>query len=80
MDACYYVLQGPLWCPVVKNPPCDAGALGSIPCCRTKIPHAAGQLSPHAKAREKPAHSAMKNPSAATKTWCSQKEIEKNML
>ena len=32
--------------PVVKNPPSSAGDLGSIPGRGTKIPHAAGQLSP----------------------------------
>ena len=32
--------------PVVKNPPSSAGDVGSIPGQGTKIPHAAGQLSP----------------------------------
>ena len=32
--------------PVVKNLPTYAGDSGSIPGWRTKIPHAAGQLSP----------------------------------
>ena len=32
--------------PVVKNPPSSAGDAGSIPGQGTKIPHAAGQLSP----------------------------------
>ena len=32
--------------PVVKNPPSNAGDTGSIPGWGTKIPHAAGQLSP----------------------------------
>ena len=32
--------------PVVKNPPYNAGDAGSIPGQGTKIPHAAGQLSP----------------------------------
>ena len=31
--------------PVVKNLPCNAGDVGSIPGQGTKIPHAAGQLS-----------------------------------
>ena len=31
--------------PVVKNLPCNAGDAGLIPGQRTKIPHAAGQLS-----------------------------------
>ena len=35
--------------PVVKNPPCNAG---SIPGRGTKIPHAAGQLSPRAATTE----------------------------
>ena len=33
---------------MVKNPPSNAGDVGSIPGRGTKIPHAAGQLSPHA--------------------------------
>ena len=32
--------------PVVKNPPSSEGDVGSIPGWGTKIPHAAGQLSP----------------------------------
>ena len=31
--------------PVIKNPSCNAGDVGSIPCWRTKIPHAEEQLS-----------------------------------
>ena len=38
--------------PVVKNPPYSAGDAGSIPGQGTKIPHAAGQLSPHATTTE----------------------------
>ena len=34
--------------PVVKNPPSNAGDVDSIPGRGTKIPHAAGQLSPRA--------------------------------
>ena len=34
--------------PVVKNPPSNSGDTGSIPSWGTKIPHAAGQLSPRA--------------------------------
>ena len=41
--------------PVVKNPPSNAGDVGSIPGRGTKIPHATGQLSPRA-ATTKPAH------------------------
>ena len=33
---------------MVKNPPSDAGDVGSIPSWGTKIPHATGQLSPRA--------------------------------
>ena len=32
--------------PVVKNPPSNAGDMGSAPGQGTKIPHATGQLSP----------------------------------
>ena len=38
---------------VVKNPPYKAGDVGSIPGQGTKIPHAAGQLSPCATTRER---------------------------
>ena len=38
--------------PVVKNPPSNAGYVGSIPGWGTKIPHAEGQLSLHATTRE----------------------------
>ena len=37
-----------------KNPPSNAGDAGLIPGWGTKIPHAKGQLSPHATTREKP--------------------------
>ena len=33
---------------MIKNPPSNAGYTGSIPGLETKIPHAVGQLSPHA--------------------------------
>ena len=39
-------------CPVVKNPPSNAGDMGSIPNQGNKIPHAVGYLSPHATATE----------------------------
>ena len=38
--------------PVVKNPPSNAGDMGSIPGQGTKIPHAAGQLSQRARTTE----------------------------
>ena len=38
--------------PVVKNPPYNARDMGSIPGWGTRIPHAAGQLSPHTTATE----------------------------
>ena len=31
---------------MVKNSPWNAGSVGLIPGCETKIPHAMGQLSP----------------------------------
>ena len=37
---------------MVKNPPSNAGDAGSIPGRGTKIPHAAGQLSPRAATTE----------------------------
>ena len=42
--------------PVVKNPSCNAGDTGSIPGRGTKIPHAAGQLSPCATTWEPKCH------------------------
>ena len=38
--------------PVVKNQPCNAGDVGSIPSQETKIPRAVEQLNPHATTRE----------------------------
>ena len=38
--------------PVVKNTPSNVGDAGSIPGQETKIPHVAGQLSPHAATTE----------------------------
>ena len=40
--------------PVVRNPPSNAGDEGLIPGGGSKIPHAAGQLSPRTATREKP--------------------------
>ena len=40
--------------PAVKNLSCNAGDASLIPGQGTKIPHAAGQISLHATAREKP--------------------------
>ena len=37
---------------MVKNPPFNAGDVGSIPSQGTKIPHAMGQLSPHTATTE----------------------------
>ena len=34
------------WSPVVKNPPSNAGNVDSILSLGTKMPHAAGQISP----------------------------------
>ena len=38
--------------PVLKNPPCNAGDMGSNPGEGTKIPHAVDQLSPQAATAE----------------------------
>ena len=67
---------------MVKNPPSNARDAGSIPGQGTKIPHAAGQLSPRTAATE-PVHSgvhapqlkrspraSMKRTCAASKTQC----------
>ena len=42
--------------PVVKNPPYNAGDVGSIPGQGIKIPHAAGQLSSRAATTEHSSH------------------------
>ena len=42
--------------PVVKNPPFEAGNMGSIPGRGPKIPRAAGQLSPCATTTEPASH------------------------
>ena len=55
---------------MVKNLPSNAGDVGSIPGQGIKIPHAAGQLSPHATTREKPAYH---NEGPVTKTRSGQK-------
>ena len=38
--------------PVVKNPPCNAGDVGSIPGWGTKLPHAVEQLNLHVTTTE----------------------------
>ena len=42
--------------PVVKNPPSNAGDVGSTPGGGTKVPHAARQLSPRATTKEPACH------------------------
>ena len=42
--------------PVIKNLPSNAGDAGSIPGRGTKIPHAVGQLSPHAATTKHASH------------------------
>ena len=55
---------------VVKNLSCNAGDMGLIPGCRSKIPHAAEQLSACAG-------SPLLSASAATKTQCGQILVNK---
>ena len=63
---------------MVKNPPCNAEDSGLIPDQGTKIPQAAGQLSPRAKTtepihcNESILHDTTKIPRATTKTQRSQ--------
>ena len=67
---------------MVKNLPCNAGDVGSIPGLGTKIAHAVERLSPraleHTTARESCSpqreipHDTVRLLSAATKTRCSQ--------
>ena len=45
-----------LMAPGVKNTPCNAGDVGSIPGQGTKIPHTLGQLSPHLTVRKSRHH------------------------
>ena len=62
---------------MVKNLPSNAGDTGLIPGQGTKMPHSAGQLSPHTL---QPAHHNLRDacapqgkiPHAATKMRCSQ--------
>ena len=58
--------------PVVNNLPSSSGDVGSIPGQGTTIPHAAGQLSPHAATTEhmcSGAHVPQRRPSAAKKIF-----------
>ena len=50
--------------PVVKNPPCSAGNMGSIPGGETKIPYAVEQLNPGTTMRTV----AVKNPAPTTQS------------
>ena len=66
--------------PVVENPPSNAGHMGSIPGQRTKMPRAAGQLSPSPELESLCAMTAepwrrQKTQCAATKTRSSQINI-----
>ena len=61
---------------MVNNPPSNAGDVGLIPGGGTKIPHAAGQLSPCATTREPKSQrntpqATTKIPHATTNTRCS---------
>ena len=67
---------------MVKNPPFNAGDVGSIPGQGTKIPHAAGQLNPSAATTE-PAHSGARapqldSPRTATKSLCATTETQRS--
>ena len=56
---------------MVRNPPCDAGDIGSIPGPGTKIPHAVEQLSPCTTTGEFMCCNE-RFPRATSKTKCSQ--------
>ena len=66
-----------MWCwdfpggPVVENMPSDSGDPGSIPGQVTKIPHAAGQLSPCDTTTE-PTHSTARAPQLKKTTRCNK--------
>ena len=49
----YWYFPGGPW---IKAPPCRAGNAGSIPGQGTKLPHAAGQLSPQTATTEPTGH------------------------
>ena len=57
---------------MIRNPSSNAGYVGSIPGQGTKIPHAAGQLSPRATTREEKTSTPQleRSPHAATKNLC----------
>ena len=55
--------------PVVKTPPSNAGDAGSIPGRGTKIPHAAGQLSPCTTTTEPVCHK-LQSPPALEPVCC----------
>ena len=62
--------------PVVRNPPSNAEDVGSIPGQGTKIPHAAGQLSPCTATTEPACSGALGSqlespPAATTEPECS---------
>ena len=65
---------------MVKNPPCNAGDMGSIPSQGTEIPHTTEQLSPRATPREFALQ--QKIPRATTRTQpknpmkCSSRAVE----
>ena len=64
-----YKIQGLPWQPVVKNLSSNAGDVGASPGQGTRIPHAAGQLSPPTATED----AMMKIPHATTKTEQNQK-------
>ena len=56
--------------PVVKNPPFNAGEMGSFPGCRTRVPYTTEQLSLSSTTRESMCLN--EDPQDAIKTQCSQ--------
>ena len=73
--------------PVVRNPPSNAGDVGSIPGQGARIPHATGHLGPCATTAE-PVHSRARTPqlerlhAATTEPVCSgahMPQLEKNL-
>ena len=59
---------------MVKTLPSNAGDMGSIPGWGTKIPNAAGQLSPHTATTE-PMHSGARAPQLERKACVLQQKI-----
>ena len=64
--------------PVVKNPPCNVGDMGSAPGWRTGIPHAEQQLSPCAATTGAFTPMLGSVPQTKDPTWCNEDLMQAN--